>query len=139
MTFPTFVLAGSSPERVGGEHALRARELAGVVLDRARAISDFADRHPRLAFEAGIEPISVEMRLALATGGLDRLSGGARLGDARDLATLDRASRLQSEAARRLAQYEEAALEASRPSLGRVIETALAFATNAVVMVSALA
>lgn len=139
MIYPTFVLSGVRPEAVGGEHAYRARELAGVILDRARAIADFADRHPRLAFEAGIEPISVEMRLALATGGLERLRLGARLGDVQDLSTLDRASRLQSEAARRLAQYEEAALEASRPSLGRVIETALAFATNAVVMVSALA
>lgn len=116
--------------------------VAGLVLGRAEAIMEFADRHPKMAFESGIEPIALEMRLALQEGALGRLASTSRTRGlsgpkAGDLGVLDRTSRLQSEAARRLGQYEAALEEASSPSLGRTIETVVSIASGLAVLASA--
>jgi hypothetical protein len=135
---PTFLLGSiRAPAPQGGEN------LAAAVLERARAIVDFADRHPRLAFESGIEPVAFEMGIVIRDRALERLADGrfTRLSGvpAGDLAVLDRASRLQSETSRRLAAYEAALEEASSPSLGRVLETALSIASGVAVLASAIA
>jgi hypothetical protein len=116
--------------------------VAGLILGRAQAIVEFADRQPKMAFESGIEPVALEMRLALAEGALGRLAAhsrtrglsGPKMGD---LGVLDRMSRLQSEAARRLGQYEAALEEASSPSLGRALETVVSIASGLAVLASA--
>lgn len=135
---PSFTLSGRGIARVHGQ----ASTLAGVILDRAQAIIDFAERHPKMAFEAGIEPVALEMRMVLTEGALARLAfaprahglAGPQQGD---MAVLDRASRLQSEAARRLGQYEAALEESSSPSLGRAVEMAISIATGVAWLASA--
>jgi len=118
---PSFIVQRIAPRRATSPQHM----LAGLVLGRAEAILGFVDRHPRIAFESGIEPVALEMRILVREGTLSRMSRGLGNSGQADFEILDRASRLQSEAARRLAAYEAEMEGAPGREIGRVVEVAL--------------
>jgi len=108
----------------------------------ARAIVAFSERHPALAFEAGIEPIALEMKVAMGYGSSEAAGAGismGRLPATPSFASLSRAADLEREAHRRLSEYERAALAAESPGLGAALERALSVASSIVMIGMAIA
>jgi len=130
----------------GAPAVLAPPEAAAATLGRARAIVEFADQNPGLAFEAGLESIATEMRLALAgAGAVPRPFGGGGSGlgvipSPMEITVYHRASDLQREALRRVVRHHERlAAEAKGPSLGEALQTALSVASSAVWIAMAFA
>jgi len=98
---------------------------SGSVLSGARSLVLWAERSPRIAFMAGIEPLAVESRLLLAGPS--------------SMASLSRMRDLQAEACRR-AEAREAELAAApgRDVLG-ALGAGFSIASSAVMIVVALA